>query len=224
MDLVLGKNIVVYTFIGGVWKMFACARTASFSLSTSMLETVAIGSGSFANFVPQKHSFTGSIDGLINLDNTNLRLSDFRALQLAKTKLLMRFERTGQSGDVYSTEGNFYITNSEDTGSYADVSTFSITLQGTGKLIEVFTPIPSPTLTTKMNRLEYTGTGGEFSFTDASLIGKDVLSIHKDGLGFSKIILSGTPINKEAKFDNVTGTIEFGVPFEPSEEAYVLYQ
>lgn len=224
MDLVLGKDIVVYTYISGIWKMFACARTASFSLATSMLEIVVAGSGDFANFIPQKHSFTGSIDGLINLDNTNLRLSDFRALQLAKTKMLMRFERTGQSGDVYTTEGYFYITNSEDTGSYADVSTFSISLQGTGKLTEVFTPIPTPTLTTKMERLEYTGTGGEFSFTDPLLVGKEVLSIHKDGLGFSKIITSGTPINKEAKFDSTAGTIEFGVPFEPTEEAFVLYQ
>lgn len=222
MDLVLGKNIVVYTFIGGVWKMFACARTATFSLSTTMLETTVIGSGGFANFIPQKHSYTGTIDGLINLDNTNLRLSDFRAIQLNKQQLLMRFERTSQSNDVYTSEGRFYITNSEDSGSYADVSTFSISLQGTGQLIEIFTPTPlSPN---SMQRLEYTGTGGEFSFTDTALIGKDVVAIHKDGIGNSKIILSGTPLNKEAKFDNTTGTIEWAIPFEPNEEAYVLYQ
>ena len=222
MELVLGKNIVVYTWVNGAWKMFACARTASFSLATTMLETTTIGSGSFASFLPQKHSFTGSIDGLINLDNTNLRLSDFRNLQLNKQPLLMRFERTGNDSSTYTTEGTFYITSSSDTGSYADIATFAIELQGSGALVEIFTPTPiTPNAVT---RLEYTGTGGEYSFTDSALIGKDVVAVHKDGIGNSKLILSGTPINKEAKFDSTTGTITFGIPFEESEEAYVLYQ
>jgi len=222
MDLVLGRDIVVYTYDNGQWKMFACARTATFTLNTTMIETTSIGSGSFSSFLPQKHSFTGSIDGLTNLDNTNLRLSDFRALQLNKQALLMRFERTSIDGDTYTSEGTFYITSSTDTGSYADISTFAIELQGSGALTEIFTPTPiTPNAVT---RLEYTGIGGEYSFTDSSLIGKDVVIINKDGIGNSKIILSGTPINKEAKFDSTTGTITWGIPFEPGEEAYVIYQ
>jgi hypothetical protein len=134
----------------------------------------------------------------------------------------MRFERVGQSGNVYTSEGKFYITSSDDTGSYADVSTFSINLQGTGALIEVFTP--TPTAPTTMQRLEYTGIGGEYSFTDTILIGKTILAAHKDGIGNSKLILTGTPLNKEVKFDSATGLVEWGIPFEPNEEAYILYQ
>lgn len=224
MSLIKGKDIVVYTFLNGIWKMFACARTASFNVSTSMVEISTSGAGDYAAFLPQKHSFTGSIDGLINLDDATLRLSDFRALQLSKTKLLMRFERTSLTSEVYSSEVYFYITNSSDSGSYADVATFSIELQGTGAITEIFTPLPTPTLVPKMNRLEYTGVGGEVSFTNAILIGVDVVAINKDGIGNSKIILSGTPLNKEAKFDTVTGTITWAIPFEEFEEAYILYQ
>jgi len=222
MELVLGKNIAVYTWVSGAWKLFACARSASLNVSTSMLETTGVGSGKYASFLPQKNSFTGTIEGLINLDNTNLRLSDFRDLQLNGVKLLMRFERTGTLNNVYTSEGYFYITNSSDTGSYADISTFSIDLQGTGSLVEIFTP--TSITPNAMIRLEYTGTGGEYGFTDSALIGKDVIAIHKDGIGNSKIITSGTPLNKEAKFVSSTGQVEWGIPFEIGEEAYVLYQ
>lgn len=224
MSLVKGDNVIVYTYIGGIWQIFVCARTASLDVSTSMVEISTAGSGDYASFLPQKHSFTGSIDGLVNLDNTKLRLSDFRALQLSKTKLLMRFNRTSTTGEVYTSECNFFITNSNDSASYADVATFAIELQGTGSITEIFTPIPSPTLVAKMNRLEYTAIGGEVSFTDAALVGKDVLEVVTDGLGNCKLILSGTPINKEAKFDSVTGTITWAIPQEPNQESYVLYQ
>lgn len=224
MSLVKGNNVVVYTFIGGLWKMFACARTATLSINTSMIEISTAGAGDFAAFLPQKHSFTGSIDGLINLDNTNLRLSDFRALQLSKQSLLMRFERTSVTGLVYSSEAKFYITNSTDSASYADVATFAIELQGTGAITEIFTPLPTPILVAKMTRLEYTAIGGETSFTSSVLVGKDVLEVVTDGIGNCKLILTGTPINKEAKFDATTGTITWAIPQEPNQETYVLYQ
>ncbi len=224
MSLVKGDNIIVYTLISGLWKMFSCARTATLTVSTSMIETSTSGAGDYASFLPQKHSFSGTIDGLTNLDNTNLRLSDFRALQLSKTRLLMRFQRTSVTGLVYTSEAYFYITNSTDSGSYADVATFAIELQGSGALTEIFTPIPTPTLVAKMNRLEYTAIGGEVSFTNAALVGKDVLEVVTDGLGNCKLILSGTPINKEALFDAATGTITWGIPQEPNQESYVLYQ
>lgn len=220
-ELVKGDSVIVYTNMGGVWTMFACARTATLNVNTAMIEISSAGSGDFAHFLPTKHSFTGSIDGLVNLDNTNLRLSDFRAMQLAKTMLLMRFERTSTGGLTYASEANFYITDSQDTSSYADVATFSIQLQGTGGITEIFTPLPSNPLGDM--RLEYTGIGGETSFTSTLLIGKNITNVVKDGIGLSRIILSGTPINKEVKFDSTTGTITFSVPLEPSEEIYVTY-
>lgn len=84
---------------------------------------------------------------------------------------------------------------------------------------------------TSLARFQYTGTGGETtltSFTDLtgnalSLVDKKVLSFEKDGIGFSKQISTGTPIDKQFKFDETTGTIEIAVEFEPGEEAFGFY-
>ena len=63
------------------------------------------------------------------------------------------------------------------------------------------------------------------SFAVASLIGKDILEVVKDGIGFCKIITSGTPVSKEVKYTSSTGTFEFAIPFDSGEESpYVLYQ
>lgn len=75
-------------------------------------------------------------------------------------------------------------------------------------------------------RLEYTGVGGEDSFTDALLVGKTAIAIFRDGIEQSKLLLTGTPINKEVLFDATTGTLTFdaGNPLATGEEVAVLYQ
>ena len=73
-------------------------------------------------------------------------------------------------------------------------------------------------------RLEYTGVGGEAGFTDSNLIGKSILDVVKDGVSCSKLITSGTPVDKQAKYLTATGAISFGIDLEPSEEVIVLYQ
>lgn len=223
---VLGKNVVIFIYDGGVWKLYACAKSATLNVHTDYIETSVAGQGYFATYLPTKNSFTGTLEGVTSLQETGmLSLPDLRAKQLNHTTLLMRYQRTDQAGNLYTDEGSFFITNSSDVGSFDDMNLFSIELQGTGILTPIFTPVtPYPPSGNFGNRYEYTGVGGEDGFTEPLLIGKNILEVNKDGLGNSKIIFSGTPLGKEVKYISSTGQFQWAITFEPGEEAYVIWQ
>ena len=198
-------------------------------VSTATIETSVSGSGAWATFLPTKHSWTGSMDGVVTLSEVNkLSLADLRSRQYARTLLLLRFQRTATDGTVYTEQGNAYITDSSDTGAYGGVNSFTIQLQGTGPLVQIYTPVVT-TNTYKVKRYPNVGStapaaGGETSFVISALIGKDILSVTKDGMGNNDIILSGTPVAKEVKYDTTTGTFTWAVPFETGENYFILYQ
>jgi len=75
-----------------------------------------------------------------------------------------------------------------------------------------------------VTRFQYTAIGGEFSFTDSSLIGKNIVGVSRDGVNASNIISSGTVVDKEAKYETLTGQITFASYLEPNEEVIILYQ
>ena len=83
---------------------------------------------------------------------------------------------------------------------------------------------PSINNGSRVLRYEYTGVGSETSFTNASLINRNVFDVINDGIGFSDLITSGTPVDKEVKYDALTGTISFAIPLESGQKVYVLYQ
>lgn len=230
MSLVAGKDYVFYIF-DTTWKPYMCARSGNMSVETETIETTVTGSGNWRTFKPTVHSFTASLDGVISLNEASgLTLADLQALQFAKTKLLCRFTQTSQAGDVYTKEAYFYITNSTDTGSFDGIATFSISLKGTGSITQIFTP-PSPT-TGKMYRYPAMGstapaTTGAYTWLATGLGNKDIINVVKDGRGQSDIILSGTPVGNEVKYETVgsDGLFTWAVPFEDGETPpYVEYQ
>lgn len=226
---VRGKNVAVFIYDGGTWKLYACGRECTLNRVTDFIETSVSGSGKFKTFRTTWNSFTGEITGVQHINKSGMiNLADFDTLWQGQTKLLMRFQRTSDAGAVYTSEASFFISQLSDTGPYKDAATYTVNLQGTGGI----TNIASPTTSLNNNPVKrYPTIGnslgisvGATSFSNAALIGKDILEVVKDGLGQAKLITSGTPVAKEAKYTSSTGTIEFGVQFEAGEEAYVLYQ
>jgi hypothetical protein len=137
MSLVRGDNVLVEDFDSdsGEWVAYGCARSCTLNIKTDFLETTIRGSGKFATFRPTKNSFTGSVEGLVNLDNPAvLSLQDLRTKQIDQTKLRLRFKRTDETGNIYSSEADFYISSSEDNGPFDNLNSFSIELQGTGPI------------------------------------------------------------------------------------------
>lgn len=228
MALIQGKNVVVYIYTNGAWRLYSCARTATLNRSTSIIETSVTGSGNWASFKAQKHSFTGTIDGLINLDDPGiLTLPDLVQMQIAMVPLLMRYQRTDEAGNVYTDQATFIITGSTDTGAFDGIATFSIELQGTGSITQIFTPTTQPIPIVKIYPVvgdTLAAAGGETSFTIPLLIGKDIIGVWKDGVKNNAIITSGSPASKEVKYETSIGKFTWAIPFEPGETFSIEYQ
>lgn len=138
--IVRGEDVLVYEYIDGFgWVLYACARSVSLSLATEMIETSVSGAAGWYTGEPAQHSFTGTLSGLVNLDDpTKISLPDLRTKQINRTKLKLKFHRTANGiASVYIEEGFFYITNTTDEGSLNQVNTFSVELQGTGALTQI---------------------------------------------------------------------------------------
>lgn len=223
-SLIKGENCILEIYDGGQWKSIACGRSVTIRTTTEFIEKTVSEAGKYKHVIPTVNSFELNFDGISALGDADfLNIYTLRQLQLSHTLLNCKFTRTAIDGtSVYADEVKFYIESVEDTASFDNISTFAIKAVGTGAVTQ--TIINPPPIISKVKRQPFTAAGGETSFTNSLLINKDILAIHKDGIGNAKIITSGTPINKEAKYTASTGTIEWAIPFEPLEEAYVLYQ
>lgn len=134
---VRGINVVIFIDVEGTDTLYACARSATLNLTTDFIETSGSGSGTFATFLPTKNSFTGTLEGVVSLEEPSmLTLADLKSRQINQQVLSMKFQRTDDGGNLYTSQADFYIANSSDTGSFNDMDTFSIDLRGTGPLVE----------------------------------------------------------------------------------------
>lgn len=229
MSVVLGENCVVEFYDGGDWVPYACARSCSLSTVTELIEVSVQGSGKFKHFTPTVNSYTGTIEGVTHLDMPGfLTLYNLRQFQLGHVLQRVRFTRLAKDGVSYYIDTiDFFITNITDTSSFDNISTFTVDMQGSGVLSQ--TIIEPPPIITAVKRFEYTAVGGELGFDEALLYNKDIVAVHKDGIGNSKIVTSGSPASKEVKYTSETvpsnvGRFLWAVEFEAGEEAYVLYQ
>ena len=135
--IVRGSNVIVLINVASTWTPYACAVGATFNVVTDMIETSVSGTGLFATFLPTKHSFTISMQGIVSLEQpAKLSLADLRKKQLNQDKLQIRFQRTDDAGNDYSEECYGYISSSSDTGTFDGVQTFSIEIRGTGLIIQ----------------------------------------------------------------------------------------
>jgi len=134
---VAGKNVVIEIKVGDVWTLYACAKSATLNVATDFIETSVAGAGKFATYLPTKISFTGTLEGVTSLEQDGmLSLPDLRARQLTQEKLRTRFQRTSDDGKVYTDEAYFFISSSNDVGSFDDMNIFTIEMQGTGILTQ----------------------------------------------------------------------------------------
>lgn len=136
--VVNGSDVVVTFFDDGQWKHYGCGLNVELRVDTSMIETSTTGSGDYATFVPQKHTATATISGLVNLfDASLLTLADLRSKQLTKTLLNVRYTRTDGNGHEYLDAFDAYISSSSDNGQLNTAASFTIELQVTGAITQL---------------------------------------------------------------------------------------
>lgn len=229
MSLVRGKNVAVLFWNAdeGVWFPYACGRSCSLNVATDFIETSVSGQGVWRTNVPMANSFTGNIDGLMNLEKVNfLSIADLRAKQYAQTRLLVRFQREDDDAHIYTDEFYCYISGSTDTNSFDNVSTFTIDLIGDGAITQIFTP--SPIANGKMFREQFILPATEVTVTTSDITATtfdNIISVVLDGYDYPVIINTGTPIGDEVKAVVATGVITF--PYADADNdrnGYIEYQ
>lgn len=228
MSLIRGKNVIVLIFDDGQWKLYGCGTNCTLETVTDFAETSVKGNGKFRNFVPTVNSFTGSIEGLTNLDQPNtLTLPDLRQKQLAHVKLLMRFDRTDETGaNTYVDEAFFFISNVADSGPHEGMNSYTVSLRGTGELTQIFIPTTvNPAGKVKSIYINVTGSETGFtSYTPAAglLINKDITGVWR---GTDVVpVTTGTPSATEIKYTIATGKFDWLIPLDPTEIIHVQYQ
>lgn len=211
MSIVKGSDFIGLINVSGIWTPQICSRSISLTINTEQIETSVSGNGLWATYAPTKNSFTGTIDGIVSLaEDDVLTLEDLQEMQMAQTIFQMQFKRTDLSGNVYVQLGYFFITSSQDTGSFDGIDTFSISLQGTGEL-------------KKVHVLFYTETSIGTSFADAHLVNVTVIQVNREGRDYAPIITAGSPVGSEVKYTAGTGTITFPTASAPGNEIFVVY-
>ena len=228
-NIVVGKNVIVFKFDASLsaWVPYACARSCTFTLETSSLETSITDAGTFRTYIPQSHTFTADMEGLTQLKKANhLSIADLMKLQIDMEIMLMRFQDESNNGDVFIKEAMFFIKQSTQTSSFDNVATFSVSLQGTGALTLVYTP--TPIINPVMYREQFVLPAGETSVTVPAVNGvaiDDVIGIGLEFSGYPDIIGSGTPIGQEVLYQPSGATLTFPYPdFDTDRKGFIQYQ
>jgi len=136
------------------------------------------------------------------------------------TTIILRYEseRPTRSNDTIVYNGEVYVINSISVNNeYA--KNFEVI-----KCSKIDSAInnDAPVETNVIKFINFSGTSGQSSYTNSSLILRNVFAIFKDGIQYAEIT-SGTPIDKQVLFNKHTGTLTFGIPFEEGEVGTIIY-
>lgn len=138
--LIRGGNAVLYINSSG-WKGYLCSRSFSITTNSDMIETSIVGSGNWRTYVASALNFSVSIDGLIAIETTtDFTIDELESLMINGTETDFKIEYEADSGMIYRKEFSGLIESIELTSSFDNVSTFAISIKGTGAITNTIIP------------------------------------------------------------------------------------
>lgn len=228
-EIVLGKNVVVFRYNESIseWTPYACYRSCTLSIDREVVETSITGNGFARTFEYGAISYTGALEGLLELEKpNNWSGADAIVQQLAGEKQLMRFEYESVNGDIFTFEATFLITNNTITSSFDNVTTDSVSLQGSGMPTIVYTP--TPIIQGIMYRTEFILPAGETEVTIPEVNGvtiENIIGVGLDGYDYPNIIGAGTPVGTEVRYTPAGAVLKF--PYADADNnrnGFIQYQ
>ena len=136
------ETTVVSNFQTGNWELVACSTSCSLNFSNSTIENVcktsvsgALSNSATRTTIAGQQSWNMSVDGVVDLAagaTGESSYADLMTLALAKTEVLITFS-TGIEGNAEYV-GKAYISSIDATAGVDDFATYSLSLEGTGKL------------------------------------------------------------------------------------------
>ena len=119
---------------------FAHAQSSTISFANALIDATTKDSGSWEEMISGRRSFTISTDGLADFDDVTGATSTegFSDLAVAGTLINFQFTRTAAStGDFEGYSGTAYIESFEISAASDELTTYSVSLKGTGALTKV---------------------------------------------------------------------------------------
>lgn len=226
-DKVIGKNIMLYKYDAETETdiPFACSTNCSFNVTVDQKEVTSQSSAWYREFRNDIASWNITCDGLVTLDNYGYLF--LLELQQSRESIVVKFVIDNGVDGLVIISGTCNMTSLTINGPYKDIATYSVSLQGSGAYGTSGTSItPSGTVIVggSVYSKGYTATGGETTVTWADMVGKTCLYVSRGGIDVQNIIVSGTPVDEEVKWNSLTGVLTFSRVLGSGEYVRALFQ
>lgn len=230
---VLGKNVIAYMKVGDTFFPIFCATVNEFNSDQDEIETTHVNSGPNREFVPGMGGATLSVTGITAAINDSRVAITYLVQQsvrrLIHTLRLIITDQVLPTPNAVVMTFQAFIRTTGISSPKSAFSTGNATFRITGG-IQYDTVIPEPEVPAceVQDPLYLEFPDGDTSVQDDTLIQVSgqvitILEVQREGTGFDQT--SGTPGNRQFKYDSTLGTISFATS-NPSngETVYVLYK
>jgi predicted secreted protein len=224
---VIGKNIMLYKYDAETETdiPFACSTNCSFNVTVDQKEVTSQSSAWYREYRNDIASWNITCDGLVTLDNYGYLF--LLELQQSRESIIVKFVIDNGVDGLVIISGSCNMTSLTINGPYKDIATYSVSLQGSGAYGTSGTSItPSGTVIVggSVYSKGYTATGGETTITWSDMVGKTCLYVSRGGIDVQNIIVSGTPVDEEVKWNSLTGVLTFSRALGSGEYVRALFQ
>lgn len=226
-----GKNIMLYyyeapseTYPVGRDIPFACSTNCTFNVQIGQKEVTSQTSAWFREYKIDVASWTISCDGLVTLNGFNYL--NFLDIQKNRTPININFVIDNGVDGLVIIGGKVNLANFQINAPWKDISTYSVSLQGSGEYSTSGTNInPSGTIIANgsVYNKQYVAAGGETTITWTDMIGKTCLYVSRGGVDVREIV-GTTPTGEQVRWNTTTGVLTFARALESDEFVRGLFQ
>ena len=230
-EIVNGRNVMVYKYDVGTDEdiPFACGTAANLSIQTESKEITSQTSAFFREYKPDLSSWTIQISGFTILNtqyNYLLMLQMIKDREVFLTKFVI--DNGGVEGlSIFS--GQAFITSCEISGTDDALSTYTVTLQGSGEYsLAGATVTPGGVIIiagTAVQVFQTVAIEGQSSFTFSGAVGLTMLYGSRGSMTIQPLSYSLLPTDSNGGLWTIgTGTLDLTTPCVAGESIIILAQ
>ena len=146
---VQGKDVILYKIDTSVIPTsetpFACSTNCTFNVQVEQKEVSSRTDAFFTEYLTDLSVWNASCEGIVTLSGFSYQ--QMAQVILDRTLFLIRFAIDNGDGGFKYISGYCFITNFDISGSYKEIGTYGVTLQGTGKYYTDATPTTTTSTT-----------------------------------------------------------------------------
>jgi hypothetical protein len=225
MNPVEGSNVVLSMDVSGTYYPILCATDCTYTCNAEFVEKTGPTSGGVRQWARRLEEHLSTVSGLTYVENDST-LSFFYILQLGVRREEQTFKITFTDGlgDVRTLSGLGLIGTQSINGPSTDFSNCEIEIRWNAE--PEFDAVDDPADECEVvEKLFLTLAEGATSVSSATLSGKTILGVEREGLG--QVIIGGTPAagTRECVFSGTTISFDATNPGNVGgENIYVLYK